>query len=61
MRRAALALAALALALGAATAPAQVGHDGHGMDDVAAAGVSMSASWSVTPCAGATTASATTR
>jgi len=44
MRRAAPALAAVALALGAATASAQMGHDGHGMDDAPAAGVSMSAS-----------------
>jgi plastocyanin len=42
MRRAALALAAVALALGGATASAQ--HGGHGTDDAAAAGVSMSAS-----------------
>jgi plastocyanin len=42
MKRVALALAAVALALGGATASAQ--HGGHGMDDAAAAGVSMSAS-----------------
>jgi plastocyanin len=42
MKRAALALAAVALALGGATASAQ--HGGHGMDHAAAAGVSMSAS-----------------
>jgi plastocyanin len=42
MRRAALALAAVALAFGGATASAQ--HGGHGTDDAAAAGVSMSAS-----------------
>jgi plastocyanin len=44
MRRAAPALAAAALALGAATASAQMDHGGHGMDDGPAAGVSMSAS-----------------
>jgi plastocyanin len=44
MRRAAPSLAAIALAFGAATAPAQMGHDGHGMDAAPAAGVSMSAS-----------------
>ena len=43
MRRAALALAAAALALGATAAPAQMGHEDHGMDDAPAAGVSMSA------------------
>jgi plastocyanin len=44
MRRAAPALAALALALGAATASAQMGHGDHGMDDAPAARVSMSTS-----------------
>jgi plastocyanin len=44
MRRAALAFAATALALGAGTASAQIGHDGHGMDDAPAAGVSISVS-----------------
>jgi plastocyanin len=44
MRRAAFALAAVALALGGATASAQMDHGGHGMDDGPAAGVSMSAS-----------------
>jgi plastocyanin len=42
MKRVALALAAVELALGGATASAQ--HGGHGMDDAAGAGVSMSAS-----------------
>jgi plastocyanin len=44
MRRAAPTLAAVALALGAATASAQMGHDGHGMDDAPPASVSMSTS-----------------
>jgi plastocyanin len=44
MRRAAPALAAAALALGAATASAQMDHGGHGMDNGPAAAVSMSAS-----------------
>jgi plastocyanin len=46
MRRAAIALAAAALTLGAATASAQMCHDGHGMDDSALStvGVSMSVS-----------------
>jgi len=44
MRRAAPALAAAALAIGAATASAQIEHGGHGMHDAPAAGVSMSAS-----------------
>jgi hypothetical protein len=41
MRRTAFAFAATALALGAATASAQMGHGDHGMDDGPAAGVSM--------------------
>jgi plastocyanin len=46
MRHAAIALAAAALAICAATASAQMGHDGHGMDDSALStiGVSMSVS-----------------
>jgi len=46
MRRAATALAATALALGAATASAQMGHEGHDLDDSALStiGVSMSVS-----------------
>jgi plastocyanin len=44
MRRPALGLATVALALGAATASAQMAHDGHGMNAAPATGVSMSAS-----------------
>jgi plastocyanin len=44
MRRAALAFGVVALALGGATASAQMGHEGHGTDPGPAAGVSMSTS-----------------